>query len=246
MANSYSEHKHYLVSDNDIKTRTYNEQQYRDFLKEHKGTYETVLWSGESQEGKGGPGFTRQMCEDHNTNLSDGEKPWMTNEMLLEEAGMLNKDGELNGAPKYTEGKNIQQDIVSCVCWDSASRATCDYAKGELHALIGANGRNESTLNNVEREYIARNGDVSGVDVITNDKSGINEKTGRFDERLATHDYRERHDMPFTSPINHYQAPDKSTSEIAQSVSDKLPNREGSSTDPSPSQNHDYKRGISP
>ena len=145
---------------------SYDEAKYRKFLEQHKGEYETVLWSGHT-DGIGGEDNANNICKEHNENLTDNEKPWKTNEMLLYEAKMQ--------MPEYNPS-----DPVSVRKWESTSIATVENASGQAHVIKGEQGREESIYSRLERERLGNNQEVNQYVDFIDPKS--HEHIGMYDK----------------------------------------------------------------
>ena len=164
----------------------FDADEYSDWLGEHKGEYETVLWTGRDEDGYSCGDYAREMCEAHNESIKDesgnyieGEKPWMTNEMLLEEA---TKEKNMEMPPDYNPDASDEEQKACQDAWDSASKATVDNADGDVKVLVGANNRgDESTYSRVEKDALEGNTDVKAVDEINVNTNTPKKEDGTID-----------------------------------------------------------------
>ena len=149
----------------------YNQAEYEKYLREHSDEYESCFWSGSSKNEDGvnysGDKNAKRVCNEHNGSYSEGtgryasvdydngEKPWKTNEMLLDEAGMLDGMPKDRSDPKFEEA------------WRSASETTAQNASGQAHVIKGEDGDYDSFYNRYEKPLIRENDKINPrIDIV--------------------------------------------------------------------------------
>ena len=147
---------------------------YRAFLAEESGNYDPVFWSGsvdnKDESQRTGEENSKRICEEYNNAYADEiengeEKPWKTNEMLLEEWGSDKPEIQTETDDVMTE-------------WKSSSEAFAEGSSGEAKLIVGDNTSYDGVLNNTEKQAIREN------DAIETDIELIDENTGEMKDTI--------------------------------------------------------------